>query len=81
MPRVVLVEESVAVRPSDVDVVLGSNVLYLTNPGKIRPSEVLRVRKRMCGPVTTPVVEAMLRDLAGMPRAAPSDRPTGAGLR
>lgn len=49
------------------DGVVDGHTLYITNPEKVVPSEVLRVRKRMSGPVTTPVAEDMLRGLAHLP--------------
>ena len=50
---------------SDVDGVVGKNVLYLTS-GAIKGSDVLNIRKRMATPMTTPMAEAALQRLAGI---------------
>jgi len=62
------------------DGIIAPNVLYIMNPKKINPDDILVVRKRMSTPVTTPVAEAMLQMLAGERVTAkitgPSRRPT-----
>jgi len=78
--KVVLAMESAVFYHSEIDGIVGPNSLYITNPKKICPSEVFRVRKRMCGPVTAPVAESMLRSLASMPQAA-METPTIEGVR
>lgn len=48
------------------DAVISSGILYIMNPKKIDPDSILLMRKRMSTPMTTPVAEGMLQDLAGL---------------
>ena len=50
-----------------VDGVVQQGILYIHNPAKIAPPSILRVRKRMSTPITTPMAEKRLRVLAGLP--------------
>jgi cysteine synthase A len=78
--EVVLALDSAAIDCAKVDAVVAPNILYILNPEKIVPSEILVVRKRMSTPVTTPVAEGWLQLLAGMRvtanMAGPLGRPT-----
>lgn len=49
-----------------VDAVVGPNVLYIAAAGRVAPSDVLVIRKRMATPATTPVAEALLQNLANV---------------
>lgn len=53
-----------------VDGFISHNILYIQNPHNIVPAEVLVIRKRMATPLTTPIAEAMLQELAGIPVTA-----------
>lgn len=52
--------------PSGVDGCVTPNVLYIVDPKKIVPADILVMRKRMATPATTPMAEAMLQELAGV---------------
>eukprot|EP00164_Ancoracysta_twista_P004647 GFYU01006278.1.p1 GENE.GFYU01006278.1~~GFYU01006278.1.p1 ORF type:complete len:627 (+),score=239.37 GFYU01006278.1:150-2030(+) len=73
--HIVLAHESAVKDASVVHGIVAFDVLYITNPTKVAPADILVVRKRMATPVTTPVAEAMLKKLAGMP-ADPIEKPT-----
>ncbi|CAM9268628.1 unnamed protein product [Ectocarpus fasciculatus] len=49
-----------------VDGFVFPNLLYIQNPARIVPSEVLVIRKRMATPLTTPAAEEILQGLAGV---------------
>lgn len=51
-----------------VDAVIGRSTLYLFNTAAVVPASILRIRKRMSTPITTPAAEAELRRIAGEPR-------------
>lgn len=53
-----------------VDGVVMENVLYIANPEKIRPADILVIRKRLSTPATTPMAEEMLQQLANVPVTA-----------
>lgn len=56
-----------------VDGFIRPNLLYIQNPVAIVPAEILVIRKRMSTPLTTPVAEEMLQQLAGVPLTANKD--------
>jgi cysteine synthase A len=49
----------------DCDCIIGDHLLYLVSP-KVDPEDILTVRKRMATPLTTPVAENKLLEIAGM---------------
>ena len=51
---------------SFVDGFIFPNLLYIQNPARIVPSEILIIRKRMATPMTTPMSEERLQGLAGV---------------
>ena len=63
--------------PSDVDGIVGDGMLLILDEARIRPSDILVVRKRLCTPMTTPVAIQRLEQLAsGRVRvAADADAP------
>ncbi len=75
---VVLALQSSGALPSQVDGLVGENVLYVCNPKKINPAEILVRRKRLATPLTTPAAEAQLRKLAGRPERP--ERPVTASI-
>jgi len=66
--EVVLCLEGAVAQNAGADGIIGPNVLYIMDPEKIAPADVLVVRKRMSTPMTTPVAEGMLQSMAGMRR-------------
>jgi cystathionine beta-lyase/cystathionine gamma-synthase len=50
-----------------VDGFIFPNVLYIQNPARLVPNDVLTIRKRMTTPVTTPMALEMLQKMAGVP--------------
>lgn len=63
--------------PSAVDGIVGDGMLLILDESRIRPSDILVVRKRLCTPMTTPVAIQRLEQLAsGRVRvAADADAP------
>ncbi len=53
---------------SKIDGIVAPHLLYISNPNKICPADILTLRKRMAMPITTPVAESMLEDLCANPR-------------
>lgn len=49
-----------------IDGIICPAVLYINNLTNIRSSEILRIRKRMCTPMTTPMALALLQRKAGV---------------
>ncbi len=63
--------------PGSADGIITHNsILYIHNSAKIVPSEVLVIRKRLATPLTTPVCERMLQELAGVDVTADMDEAT-----
>ena len=62
------------------DGVIAGNVLYIINVDKIKPDEILVIRKRMSTPLTTPVAIAMMQDLCGLPDTGTMPAPSQAEL-
>ena len=63
--EVVLALEAGYEATSKVDGLIKGSVLYILNPEKIVPAEILVVRKRTATPMTTPMAESQLKTLAG----------------
>jgi len=79
--EIVIGYQSAVSDQAGVDAYVADNILYITNPKKIDPAQVLVIRKRTATPVTTPVAEAMLQKLAGLPVTALDNRtPTEEGV-
>jgi cysteine synthase A len=78
MPRsgdeVILALDSSLVDATTVDGIVGNNILYICNPQRIAPTEILVIRKRMATPMTTPVAEAEMQRLAGVTITADRER-------
>jgi len=55
-----------------IDGIVGPNVLYITNPKAIPPPQVLKFRKRMSTPVTTPAAFQMLQEMGKLSAQAPA---------
>lgn len=66
----VLAFEGVMAADSTADGIIGDGVLYISNPEKINHADILIQRKRMSTPATTPVAEASLQALGGIPVTA-----------
>eukprot|EP01108_Squamamoeba_japonica_P003727 TRINITY_DN298_c0_g1_i1.p2 TRINITY_DN298_c0_g1~~TRINITY_DN298_c0_g1_i1.p2 ORF type:complete len:655 (-),score=470.01 TRINITY_DN298_c0_g1_i1:126-2090(-) len=67
---------------ANVDAVVAPyGILYVQRPLRIRPADVLLVRKRMSTPATTPSVEAALRRFAGVPATAADSHDASADER
>eukprot|EP00615_Pteridomonas_danica_P000789 CAMPEP_0114351734 /NCGR_PEP_ID=MMETSP0101-20121206/17424_1 /TAXON_ID=38822 ORGANISM="Pteridomonas danica, Strain PT" /NCGR_SAMPLE_ID=MMETSP0101 /ASSEMBLY_ACC=CAM_ASM_000211 /LENGTH=535 /DNA_ID=CAMNT_0001491795 /DNA_START=348 /DNA_END=1955 /DNA_ORIENTATION=- len=49
----------------NVDCIIGDHLLYLVS-SKVDPEDILTIRKRMATPLTTPVTENKLLEIAGM---------------
>ena len=62
------------------DGVIAGNVLYIINVDKIKPDEILVIRKRMSTPLTTPVAIAMMQELCGLPDTGTKPAPSQAEL-
>lgn len=67
-------------KTSVVDGVVGENILYISNPKKINIDSILVIRKRMSTPATTPMAEATLQQLAGIPVTAEIPMPSAAAV-
>lgn len=67
---VVLALEEALEEGSKVDGIVASSVLFIANPAVIDEAKILVIRKRMATPFTTPMAEAKLQDLAGLPVTA-----------
>lgn len=67
---VVLAFEEALEEASKVDGIVGSSVLFIANPEAIDEAKILVIRKRMATPFTTPMAEAKLQELAGLPVTA-----------
>eukprot|EP01094_Clydonella_sp_ATCC50884_P030464 TRINITY_DN994_c1_g1_i1.p1 TRINITY_DN994_c1_g1~~TRINITY_DN994_c1_g1_i1.p1 ORF type:complete len:634 (-),score=226.79 TRINITY_DN994_c1_g1_i1:337-2178(-) len=73
---VLALESAVGEDKSAVDGIVAPNVLYIARPERIDESKILVIRKRMNTPVTTPMAETLLKELAGVsaePHAMPAD--------
>jgi len=57
--------------PTIVDGIVDSHFFYINNPAKIKPADILVIRKRMSIPITTPMALEELRKLAGLPSEEP----------
>lgn len=66
---------------SPVDGVIDGDVLYILNEQEIDSHEVLVIRKRMATPVTTPVAQARLQEIAGVPVTANIEAPSEEELK
>ena len=78
---VVLGHSSVArVGDPGLDGVVEDNILYISAAGRIKPADILVIRKRMATPATTPVVEAMLQARAGVAVTANTGRASAEGV-
>eukprot|EP00092_Neocalanus_flemingeri_P040538 GFUD01044144.1.p1 GENE.GFUD01044144.1~~GFUD01044144.1.p1 ORF type:complete len:616 (-),score=98.67 GFUD01044144.1:188-2035(-) len=69
---VVLAYKSVLTTESSagVDGLIAPNVLYILEPSKLVPGDILVIRKRMATPPTTPMAEAILQEIAKVPVTA-----------
>ncbi|KAF0695597.1 Aste57867_13637 [Aphanomyces stellatus] len=77
----VLSYQSTSKKLANVDaVVTPDSVLYIHNPVKINPDDVLVIRKRLTTPLTTPVCEKYLQTLAGVKVTADADASTPEAL-
>jgi cystathionine beta-lyase/cystathionine gamma-synthase len=65
--EIVLAIEGEVASDAKYDGLIRSNILYLTNPHKIKPADILVIRKRTATPITTPAAEAMLHQIAALP--------------
>eukprot|EP00041_Stephanoeca_diplocostata_P002432 m.26534 g.26534 ORF g.26534 m.26534 type:complete len:614 (+) comp13342_c0_seq2:126-1967(+) len=63
-----------------VDGVVSPHCLLITNPATIKPEDVLVIRKRLATPVTNPMAEAWLQQLAGVTVTANQSAFTPEGL-
>jgi len=62
---------------SSVDGIVGSDgTLFITNPDTIDPSTVMKIRKRMAIPITTPAAEAALQKFCGLEVTADTEEAT-----
>lgn len=59
-------------KSTEVDGVVTPSVLYIRNAEKIKPADVLVIRKRMATPATTPMSEHMLNEFIGKESAEPA---------
>lgn len=62
---VVMMEKDGIFDKNVCDCVIGDHLLYLVSP-KVDPEDILTIRKRMATPLTTPVAENLLLNIAGM---------------
>eukprot|EP00039_Didymoeca_costata_P001606 m.53695 g.53695 ORF g.53695 m.53695 type:complete len:624 (+) comp10879_c0_seq1:69-1940(+) len=58
------------------DAIIVGDVLYIVNKDKVSHEDVLVIRKRMSTPITTPMAEARLQELAGIAQTADTKRAT-----
>ena len=62
------------------DGVIADNVLYIMNTEKIKPAEILIIRKRMSTPLTTPAAITMMQELCGLPDSGTKPAPSQADV-
>ncbi|OQS02393.1 hypothetical protein THRCLA_05230 [Thraustotheca clavata] len=78
---VVLAYQTSSAKVANADgVVTPNSILYIYNPVKIVPADVLVIRKRLATPLTTPVCEKYLQEIAGVKVTADQDRSTPEAL-
>ncbi|RHY09323.1 hypothetical protein DYB36_010220 [Aphanomyces astaci] len=63
-----------------VDAIVSDSVLYIHNPSKVNPDDILVIRKRLSTPLTTPVCEKFLQTIAGVKVTADGDASTPEAL-
>jgi cystathionine beta-lyase/cystathionine gamma-synthase len=61
-------------------IITPDSLLYICNPEKINPEDILVIRKRMATPLTTPACERRLQEIAGVNVTADLDTATPEAL-